>query len=154
MPVTIMTSKDYVIPIGAVFGLKEDTQSLKVLHEAFAAHCVDNGLKTPVFKSAPPKPRFAASKSAADAAWFDEHLKDHLCPPEWEAVLLAIMRDAKNFDELLDHIPPYDNDSTFHTDGGKAFPAFCRLFNRNHTTCGKHLYAKVHVGVHLLSWLT
>ena len=107
MPVTIMTSKDLVIPIGAVFGLKEDTESLKVLHEAFDAKCRDNGLETPVFKPVLPQPRFPTSKPAADAAWFNEHLKDHLCPPEWETVLLAIMRDAKNFDELLEKIWDY-----------------------------------------------
>jgi hypothetical protein len=154
MPVTIMTSKDLVIPIGAVFGLKEDTESLKVLHEAFDAKCCDNNCKTPVFKPVIAQPRFAPSKPAADAAWFDEHLKDHLCPPEWEAVLLAIMRDAKNFEDLLDHIPPYNNQSTLHTDGGTCFPGFSRQYNRNHTTCGKHLNAKVHAGVHLLSWLS
>jgi hypothetical protein len=149
-----MTSKDLVIPIGAVFGLKEDTESLRMLHEAFDAKCRDNGSATPVFKPVLPQSQPAPFKPDADAAWFNEHLKDLLCPPEWEAVLLAIMRDAKNFDELLDLIPPYNNQSTFHTDGGTAFPGFARLYNRRHTTCGKHLNAKVHAGVHLFSWLT
>ena len=147
----IQSSKGLVCPIGAVFGLNEDTESLRVLHEAFDRHCRDHGVNTPVFTPAKPRARFVPSKLPADAAWYDENLKYHLCPPEWEAVLLAIMRDGENFDSLLDQIPEYDDQSTLHTDGGTAFPSFCREYPRNHTSCGKHLVTKVRAGVHSLA---
>ena len=145
-PVTVTTSRGLIIPIGAVFGLNEDTQSLIILHRAFQRHCLDHGVDTPVFTPidhSSPAPVATAAADATIADYARNNLTHHVYSPEWEAALVAIMRDQRELECILELLPPYDDTPTLHTDGGTTYPAFCKVYSRRHTICGKHLNAKV-----------
>lgn len=44
MPICILTSGGWTVPIGSVFGLEEDSESLNALIELFRVHCQRNGV--------------------------------------------------------------------------------------------------------------
>jgi hypothetical protein len=50
VPICIMTSGGWTVPIGAVFGLEEDTQSLNALFGLFREHCQRYGVDCHHFK--------------------------------------------------------------------------------------------------------
>ena len=155
-PVTVTTSRGYIIPIGAVLGLNEDTRSLIILHEAFQRHCLEHGVDTPVFTpidKSSPAPVAPAAADVTMVQYAQKDLKNHVYSPEWEAALVAIMRDGFDLQSILNLLPPYDDTPVWHTDGGTTYPAFCKVYRRKHTTCGKHLSAKS-VSIGGVHWCT
>lgn len=49
VPVCILTSGGWTVPIGSVFGLEEDKDSLNALIELFRQHCQKHGVECPHF---------------------------------------------------------------------------------------------------------
>ena len=49
VPICIITSGGWTVPIGSVFGLEEDKESLTALLELFRQHCENHGVVCPHF---------------------------------------------------------------------------------------------------------
>jgi hypothetical protein len=50
IPICVVTSGGKTVPIGAVFGLEEDKESLYKLITLFRLHCEKNGVDCPQFR--------------------------------------------------------------------------------------------------------
>jgi hypothetical protein len=97
MPVCIMTSAGWIIPIGAVFGLEEDGHALKLLHDAIGAHCRSNSVLCSEFGPPTLKPVVISTPrphSDARRAWAKIYLRTSLYPPEWEDFLVLVEMKA------------------------------------------------------------
>ncbi len=70
IPLCIVTSQSWALPIAAVFGLEEDTESLEILHAELDKHCRKHGYEGPAFKvkkTSPSQPAAVPSASSAPA---------------------------------------------------------------------------------------
>ena len=136
-----MTSGGSVVPIGAVFGLEEDTGSLKELISLFRQQCVIKGVHCPAFQLRD------VSISSEDIPIFDEdvhkwatsNLRNYIFPPEWEVFLVKFMRDNASDEELMACIPQHNSEPTLHCDSGPAFIALTKDICWTRTACAKHL---------------
>jgi hypothetical protein len=143
IPLCILSSGGWLVPIGAVFGLEEDYDSLIMLHEAIAQHCKSHDVVCPAFDL---HAQFRSQPVQADSdhhAWAVIHLKDHLFPPEFESFIVSVMRGDCADDAALQFIPVVNPPPTLHSDGAPAFAKLCRTFSWVRTSCGKHLEANV-----------
>ena len=97
MPVCIVTSAGWIIPIGAVFGLEEDGHALKLLHDAIGTHCLSNSVECSEFGPPTLKPAIISSphpQSHARMEWAKINLRTSLYPPEWEDFLVLLEMKA------------------------------------------------------------
>jgi hypothetical protein len=94
MPLCIVTSGDWIFPIGAVFGPVEDSESLKLLHESIRQHLKEKNVDSTAFQ---PYEAFKAnvpssSESASHVrSWSQIFLRNFLYPPEFEECVVMSM---------------------------------------------------------------
>ena len=91
MPLCIVTSGDWIIPIGAVFGLEEDTESLSLLHAAIRAHCGKHNVPCPAFQPLDPSKARAGEAPSPARSWAKTWLRNFLYPPEYENCVVMSM---------------------------------------------------------------
>jgi hypothetical protein len=91
MPLCVVTSGDWIIPIGAVFGLEEDTQSLSLLHAAIRAHCGKHNVPCPAFQPLDPSKAHAGEAPSPARSWAKTFLRNFLYPPEYESCVVMSM---------------------------------------------------------------
>ena len=91
VPLCIVTSGDWIIPIGAVFGLEEDTESLSLLHAAIRAHCGKHNVPCPAFQPLDPSKARAGEAPSPARSWAKTWLRNFLYPPEYESCVVMSM---------------------------------------------------------------
>lgn len=84
MPLCVVTSGDWIIPIGAVFGLEEDAESLSLLHAAIRAHCGKHNVQCRAFQPLDPSKARAGEAPSPARSWAKTWLRNFLYPPEYE----------------------------------------------------------------------
>jgi hypothetical protein len=172
VPLSIVTSTGWTVPMGAVFGMEEDTSSLLRLLELIREHCRKQGVECPQFHMRKPECTLSASIAVApeqtdtskrdhmpqssectpSAAvtdktevrkWAAENFRTFIYPPNWEEFLVKLVQ--KECDEDVSKcIPPTTvMPPTFHTDSGSAFICLLKFVDWNRTSCAKHMEANV-----------
>ena len=131
------------MPIGAVFGLEEDFNSLLLLHAAILQHCRKHDVVCPAFDDHEAVRSVPVQANPEKRAWAAANLKDHLYPPEFESFIVSVIRDNCPDDEALLLIPVVNPPPTLHTDGAPAFAKLCQKMSWIRTSCAKHLEANV-----------
>ncbi len=99
IPLCIVTSGDWIIPIGAVFGLEEDTESLKLLHETIRRHLEAKNVDYSAFQQSQPEAfQSPAPPCSSDKlrSWCAIFLRNFLYPPEMEeCIVMALIQSWK-----------------------------------------------------------
>jgi len=143
IPLCIISSGGWLVPIGAVFGLEEDFNSLLLLHAAISQHCRNHDVVCPAFDNNEASRSVPVQPDLEKRAWAAVNLKDHLYPPEYESFIVSIIRDNCPDDEALLLIHVVNPPPTLHTDGAPAFAKLCQKMSWIRTSCAKHLESNV-----------
>lgn len=148
IPICIMTSCGVVVPIGSIWGLEEDTESLQHLLRLFRQHCMNKGCSPAAFQIR--VSRDAALSSGVQVLdldghqWATENLRTHVYPPEMEKFLVALLRDNASDEQLIAlAIFVTCPDPTLHCDSGPALIKLSQLVRWSRTACAKHAESNI-----------
>jgi len=144
IPMCIISSGGKTVPIGAVFGLEEDRQSLDELLALFRQHCEQHGVDCPQFQlrndegksyfvlvyTLTPRSDALPERLIPDTvlSWNRENLRNFLYPPEYEIFMHMLHATKANDDDLVAAFPapPAVIQATLHSDAGPAFVGLTR----------------------------
>jgi hypothetical protein len=149
IPICILTSCGVVVPIGCVWGLEEDAESLLHLLRLFRQRCLDKGVDPFAFEERnlrcdAASPNGVPVTDLEGHKWASENLRVYVYPPEMEKFLVALQRD-KATDEQLTPLAIFVTCPipTFHCDSGPALMKLSRLVLWGRTACAKHLEGNI-----------
>lgn len=148
IPICILTSCGVVVPIGSVWGLEEDAESLQHLLRLFRQHCVNKGVDTSAFQlRSSHRDAISSNVQLSDLEWHQwasENLRTYVYPIEMEKFLVALLRD-KAIDQQLTTLAVFVTcpDPTFHCDSGPALIKSAALVHWWRTACAKHLESNI-----------
>jgi hypothetical protein len=130
IPMCIRTSGGWTVPIGGVFGLEEDKDSLNILISHMRRHCIDHGVEAHLFTQRVPQDPFPRCNEDM-LNWTKTHLRTFQYPPEWDAFMFQlecnICRNKDLSDQLVAFIPHASSKKiVLHADSGPAFVGLAR----------------------------
>ena len=147
VPIAILTSCGDCVPIGAFWGLEEDTASLQQLIRLFRQHCVKNGVDPAAFQLRETSSGVVVVPVSVDTEghdWAKTNLRNFVYAPEMEQFLVALVRGQVS-DEMLQSLACYPQcaEPTLHCDSGPALISLAKFVRWCRTACAKHLEANI-----------
>jgi hypothetical protein len=171
VPVCIITSGGWTVPIGSVLGLEEDKESLNALIDLMRKHCEFHGVPAPQFNFRSPTGNWNAmfvytlTTEADDhdvipvnpivKDWTRKHLRLFLYPEEYDNFMYLLHCKEACDTDLMEAFPPRRKATpVLHSDAGPAFVGlvkwdFCvhRFFVYTGFMCRTHLHVTFHTAL-------
>ncbi len=124
----VRTSGGWTLPIGGVFGLEEDKESINMLISLMRKHCIDHGVDAGYFEA---QTHLHLDQDAHRKEnwqnWTKEHLRTFQYPPEWDHFMFQLEHEKASSDALLQYVPTsLHMKPTLHCDSGPAFLGLSR----------------------------
>lgn len=130
IPMCIRTSGGWTVPIGGVFGLEEDKDSLNMLIAAMRQHLVDKNGPAYLFSKGLAQDAFPRCNEEW-LSWTKQHLRTFQYPPEWDAFMYQmefLKFRAQDLSVQLEAFIPHSLSKkiVLHADSGPAFIGVAR----------------------------
>ena len=130
IPMCIRTSGGWTVPIGGVFGLEEDKDSLNMLIAHLRRHLREHDVDDCLFNERVAQVPFPRCNEEWQS-WTKTNLRTFQYPPEWDAFMFNlegnIHRKEQLSHQLATFIPlPLPKKIVLHADSGPAFVGLAR----------------------------